>query len=863
MKLHKEGISVKRNWFKNSTARFLILSFVFVIVVCVGVISASSIYMSKRNEKAINEIGTLYMTGMSERIAMHFEATIDSRLARVQYLTQFVLPEKVSDYEEMCVELSYGAEARGLEQLALYLEDGSMEMIFGEQIEVSDSEPFYNSMLQGERKAAVGTTSSGENIIVLGISAAYPTKDGDRSIALVGGISVDYIKQLLSLDDEDSLVYSHIIRRDGSFVIKGRSLDAENYFDVMMEYVQKNSDVSPETYVEELKEAMEKEENYTELFYLGSDRRHVYCTSLPYSEWYLITVMPYGQLDQTVNELSRDRLLVMLLSTAVIVCALLLVFITYFRLTQNQIHELDETRQKAINASRAKSEFLSNMSHDIRTPMNAIMGMTTIAASNINNTRQVQDCLRKITLSSRHLLGLINDILDMSKIESGKMTLSPERISLSEIMGNLVNIVQQQIKEKNQEFDVFIENIEAEYVYCDNVRLNQVLLNLLSNAVKFTPDNGTIHVFLSEEASPLGDEYVRVHVRVKDTGIGMTAEFKEKIFESFTREDSKRVHKTEGTGLGMAITKYIVDAMQGTIEVESEPGKGTQFHVILDLEKAEDSGEDMRLPEWEMLVVDDNEELRNSTVHSLGELGIKADQAMDGRTAIKMVEERNAKQENYQIILLDWKMPELNGIETAREIRKKTGEDIPILLISAYDCGEIEQEAREAGINGFISKPLFKSTLYYGIKQYTDSSSRLSETGAKQMPDFGGARVLVAEDNDLNWEIAEELLSPLGLELEHAENGQICVDMFSQSATGYYEAILMDIRMPVMTGYEAAMAIRKLERSDANIPIIAMTADAFSEDVKKCLDCGMNAHVAKPIDIKEVAALLERYRTGV
>ena len=427
--------------------------------------------------------------------------------------------------------------------------------------------------------------------------------------------------------------------------------------------------------------------------------------------------------------------------------------------------------------------------------------------------------------------------------------------------------MQPQVRAKRQQFDVFIHDIEIENVYCDGVRLNQILLNLLSNAVKFTPEEGTIHVSMYQELLPERDTHVRIHLEVKDTGIGMSPEFREQIFESFSREDSARVHRTEGSGLGMAITKYIVDTMNGTIRVESEKGKGSTFFVTLDLEKALVEEVDMVLPSWKMLVVDDDKQLCESTVDALKDIGVQADWTFDGETAVRLVDEHYKRGDDYQIILLDWKLPGMDGIDTAKELRRNLGEDIPILLISAYDWSDIEDKARDAGINGFISKPLFRSTLYYGLKQYMGDMEKAADTPMPEeggdpreaKEDFTGRKVIVAEDNDLNWEIAEALLSDLGMELDWAENGQICVEMFEKSEPGYYDAVLMDIRMPVMTGYEAAKALRALEREDADIPIIAMTADAFSEDIQRCLDCGMNAHIAKPIDIKEVARQLRKF----
>ena len=397
-------------------------------------------------------------------------------------------------------------------------------------------------------------------------------------------------------------------------------------------------------------------------------------------------------------------------------------------------------------------------------------------------------------------------------------------------------------------------------MYCDSVRLNQVLLNLLSNAVKYTQEGGTIQLALFQEEAPpeKGENYIRTHITVKDNGIGMSAEFVEHVFDSYSRADSRRVHKTEGAGLGMAIAKHIVSAMGGNITVKSEPHKGTEFQVVLDLEKAEAEEYDMVLPAWKMLVVDDDETLCRTAVESLDSIGIQADWTLSGEKAIEMVRKHHQMRDDYQIVLLDWKLPGMDGLMVARHIRRIVDTDLPIILISAYDWNEFEAEAKEAGINGFIAKPLFKSTLYHGLKKYMGIDKKRNE--AEKNPDLSGRRILVAEDNDLNWEILSELLADIGMELEWAENGKICLDKFRESEKGQYDAILMDVRMPVMTGYEATEAIRALDHPDAKtIPIIAMTADAFSEDIKRCLDCGMNAHTAKPINLEEILSLLRKY----
>lgn len=842
---------------RKKTMRFLRNSAIFILILCVAIFSFLAFYMNGKSSGTITEMGTIYMSGMSEQISIHFEKTMGLRLAQVEELEKEVPPQEAD--QELLEELTYSGQARGFDYLAFYNTDGSFDMIYGENVKVTDPEPFFLSMNSDEKKIAVGTDSADEDIVLMGIPAKYRLDNGETSIALVAGIPVSYVKEVLALDENDSMVYSHIIRRDGSFVIQSSDAYRENYFERIKALFEEIDGEDAEQYVQELEASMSMKSDYSKVIKVENERRHMFCTSLPYSEWYLVTVMPYGELSKVVGNLNELWALMAIASCVIVLCALFIVFFKYMKLTREQFAELEKAREEAVSANKAKSEFLSSMSHDIRTPMNAIVGMSAIATANIDNVQQVQNCLRKITLSSKHLLGLINDVLDMSKIESGKMTLNMDQVSLREVMEGIVNIVQPQIKEKNQQFEVIINDIMTENVCCDSVRLNQILLNFLSNAIKFTPEGGKIQLSMEEEESSRGKDWVRIHLMVKDNGIGMSEEFSRKIFDSFTREDSARVQKIQGTGLGMAITKYIVDAMGGTIDVKSEHGKGTEFHVELELERAVVQEEDMILPEWNMLVVDDDEQLCRTTAESLKAIGVHADWTLDGETAVLMTEKRHRQHNDYHIILLDWKLPGMNGIKTANVIRKKMGDDIPILLISAYDWSDIEEEARGVGINGFISKPLFKSTLYYGLRKYAGISEGGEQNPEEESKDFEGRRILLAEDNDLNWEIAEELFGELNLTIDRAENGQVCVEIFEQSDPGYYDAILMDIRMPIMNGYEATEKIRSLGRMDSDIPIIAMTADAFSEDIKHCLACGMNAHIAKPIDVQEAVRQLEKY----
>ncbi len=859
---------------KNRTTRFLITSLIGVALLCVCVFSVFALHMSGQSARTINEVGTLYMSSMSQQISIHFESIIGLQMDQLRTLADTIPSDVVHKDKAMQQELIEGAKARDFSYLAFYSSDGSFEMLYGSQLTVTDPEPFLASLREDHRKVAIGTNAEGEKVILLGMPSPHPPTQEHNCAALVVGLPVSYISDNLSLEENNERAYSFIIRRDGSYVIRSNDAYRNNYFERVRVIYQDVNGMTPDEYIQALGAAMAEGVDYSNEFTMEEERYHLYCTHLPYSEWYLITFMPYGAMDTIVTGFSHQWGTLTVLSGTIILAALLLVFYKYFGLTQQQLREVEEARQsaeeaqeaaemarkEAEHANRAKSEFLSNMSHDIRTPMNAIVGMTAIATANIDNLQQVRNCLKKITLSSKHLLGLINDVLDMSKIESGKMTLNLDQVSLREVIEGIVSICQPQVKAKHQQFDVFIHDITTENVLCDSVRLNQVLLNLLSNAIKFTPEEGEIHVALYEEESPKGEDYIRVHIQVRDNGIGMSPDFQRRIFDSFAREDSARVHRTEGTGLGMAITKYIVvDAMGGTIDVESRQGKGTQFNVTLDMEKALVMEEDMILPNWNMLVVDDDRQLCESTADSLSSIGVNAEWTLDGETAVEMVMKRHHRREDYHIILLDWKLPGMDGIATARRIRQETGGNTPILLISAYDWGEIEQEAQEAGISGFISKPLFKSTLFNSLRQFSGLPQAAAEEPKEHGRDLAGRRILVAEDNELNWEIASELLSEEGLVLDWAENGQICVEMLQASPVGFYDAVLMDVRMPVMGGYEATQVIRSLEREDKDLPIIAMTADAFAEDVKRSLDCGMNAHVAKPIDVREVMRLLAKF----
>ena len=845
---------------KDSTTRFLIYSFIGLLIFSISVFSLLGIYMSRKSEKAVYEVGQIYMSGMNKQMSKHFETVIKLRFNQVNGIVSVVSADN-KNKEKLYEELVYRAQVRNFDYLALCSAEGNFQTLYGQSVQPLNPEPFVEALIRGEQRVAVGIDSAGNEVALFGVGiTTYPMQDGSMSTGLVAAVPLEYIINFLSLEDEENLMYYYIFRPDGSFVIQSPHTELRDFFKRLQKHPDSTAnELSEESSIKEFGAALKKREEYVTIVDVNGIKYQIYGIPLPYSEWYLVSGMPYSILDDTINNLSNQRMFMTLLSCASILIILTLIFLRYLSITRSQMLELKDARQKAVESSKAKSEFLANMSHDIRTPMNAIVGMTAIATAHIDDQKQVQNCLRKITLSSKHLLGLINDVLDMSKIESGKLTLTTEQISLKEVVEGIVNIMQPQVKAKRQTFDIHVENILTENIWCDGVRLNQVLLNLLSNSTKYTPEGGAIQLSLSEEKSPKGENYIRIHVKVKDNGIGMSSDFLKRIYEPYSRADGVRVSKTQGTGLGMAITKYIVDAMEGSLNITSELDKGTEVSLTFDFEKAVEQEMDMVLPSWNMLVVDDDELLCRTAIDTLKAIGINADWVLSGEKAIELVTQHHQKRDDYQIILLDWKLPGMNGIQVAKEIRRNLGDEVSILLISAYDWSEFEAEAREAGISGFISKPLFKSTLYHALRQYMDAETENDQTLNHNI-DLSGRRILLAEDNELNWEVAKELLSDLGVELDWAEDGQICLDKFQRSPEGYYDAILMDIRMPHMTGYETTKAIRGLNHPNAlSVPIIAMSADAFSDDIQHCLECGMNAHIAKPIDVIELTRILKRF----
>ncbi len=530
---------------------------------------------------------------------------------------------------------------------------------------------------------------------------------------------------------------------------------------------------------------------------------------------------------------------------------------------REQTQALQEALMQAQHANQAKTTFLSNMSHDIRTPMNAIIGFTTIAISHIDNRDQVKDCLQKVLASSNHLLSLINDILDMSRIESGKVQINEQDCNISELTHNLVNIIQPQVKAKQLELFIDTFDVANEDVVADALKLSQVFVNLLGNAVKYTPAGGMVS-FRIRQQTTFRHGYGDYVFTIKDNGIGMAPEFAEHVFEPFEREASATKSGIQGTGLGMAITKNIVDMMGGTISVQSEKGKGSEFQVELSLKLQDvekNAAQIKELEDQRALVVDDDCDSCESVSRMLKQIGMRAEWTTSGKEAVYRAKSACNEGDSYHTYIIDWQMPELSGIETARRIRAVIGEEAPIIVLTAYDWTDIEVEAKQAGITAFCAKPLFMSDLKSALLLANNLIVKKEES-SWTAADFSGKRILLVEDNELNREIAEAILEETGFSVESAPDGTDAVAMMRQAGEYYYDAILMDVQMPIMDGYEATRTIRALPRKDVKtMPIIAMTANAMEEDRENALKCGMNAHIAKPLDIELFLKVLGKYLT--
>ncbi len=729
------------------------------------------------------------------------------------------------------------------------------EVFYPEELDFSNQETveelpvsvsYINDMGTWAYTMKCPVTRDGQEIAVLYVEYIYDSFDNALPDRLYNGSATLYIMD----------------RQTKRFLLKPKGIGERDAGHLNLQDFYRANDILEETIQQNVADSIEQSGNVMFYHKIRNKDSLIYMWAVNGGSVYLIGYVPVEAIQREGNAVNQNILIVVIfmLATFFICCAVFLLYERQqnkFRLereTERELHneQLGQALRAAQAANNSKTMFLSNMSHDIRTPMNAILGFTTLLARDADNPVKVREYTRKLTASGQHLLSLINDVLDVSKIESGKAVLTIGEFRLNDVISSVDAIIRPAAKNKGQSFDIQVTGIRHEYLVGDETRLNQILINLLSNAVKYTQEGGHIWfriIGLKQRSS----QYEHIRIEVEDNGYGMTQEYLQIIFDAFTRAENSTTNKVQGTGLGMAITKNIVELMGGTIEVASELDKGSIFTVELELRIA-DQEEDALF--WKnhgvtrILVVDDDGDVRESIQALMEDTGVRTDVLEDGETAVEAVRRSCGEPEPYHMILLDWKMPGINGVETARRIKKEVEKDIPILLLTAYDWDEIETEARNAGIDGFLTKPFFVSALKEKILELAaqGEEQRWRESEASGLE---GEHFLVAEDNEINAEILEELLGIEGADCEILENGKLVVERFASAKPGEFDAILMDVQMPVMNGDEATRHIRALEREDASsIPIIAMTANAFAEDVKEAMNAGMNAHVAKPVDME-------------
>ena len=859
---------MKKNVKESKTDKGMPLIFSIILVFCIlgaVVFSVAQRISAEMSMSAINNLSeSLELVKGTIEAILTKEAEFQKLIA--QEITMIEEPERfISSYKKnrtmVKVSLIPSGKDEGISNTGDVFSEDSLDFSAGKTVEgLPISQSYLNDMGTWAYTIKCPIEKDDEEIGTLYIEYIYDSFEESLPVGFYNGHALLYIM--------DSKSERFVLKPKGMGERKAGHLNLQDFY-------RANNILEAEVQAE-IAAGVASGQNV--MFYHDIQNKDslIFMWSVNDGAVYLIGYVPIEAIQQEGKAVNQNIcIVVVVMLAAFFICCILYYlnqrqqnWIRKEREAEREVHnrQLAEALQAAQIASKSKTMFLSNMSHDIRTPMNAILGFTTLLAKDADNPAKVREYTAKITASGRHLLSLINDVLDVSKIESGKVVLTIGEFTLNNLVASVDAIIRPMAKVRKQNFDVSVTDIKHEYLIGDETRINQILINLLSNAVKYTPEGGSIWfriIGLPQRSS----QYEHIRIEVEDDGYGMTPEYLKTIFDAFTRAENSTTNKVQGTGLGMAITKNIVELMGGTIEVVSEIDKGSIFMVELELRipDGQDDGQFWRESGIErILAVDDDEEICKSIQTLMKDTGVHVDKALCGKDAVEMVQDAVSRGEDYQMILLDWKMPGMDGFETANRIRTAIPCQIPILFLTAYDGDEVEDEALQIGRSGVLAKPFFVSAFKEKIIRMQLGNHK-EDNISKDVEDncLEGLRFLVAEDNEINAEILSELLDIEGASCEIMENGRLAVERFTAAAKGEFDAILMDVQMPIMNGYEAAKAIRVLDREDAGaIPIIAMTANAFAEDVKEALEAGMNAHVAKPIDMELLKKTMNQYIKG-
>ena len=876
-----------KNERKNLTVRIAVIGGILVAIILV----LGTIWMgqsaSRDTDEAARSVSLLYLDELAGRRAQVVEETLNDDIEKIQVAVGQMTEEDLSDEEHLQAYQARMKKLYDLEKFAFVDMDGLIYTSRGTQTNIADYQFDYTALAEPE--ISLFNADDAENRKVV-IAVPVDKQLGGKQLRVsFMEIDMGVMLESVSVTQNTESTYCNLYTDEGvplSNQVLAGAASENNLFDALA-----NADFREGDSPEQLKADFTGRKRGIASFSYNGAREMLSYVPVKDTNWFLTYLIREKVISDRINPVSQGiitRSLIQSLLTA-LVLALLFAFVIH-QVRKNAKLQLEKETSEAENrtrheemeqrlalqekilsqqadlkdaleaaeqASKAKTVFLSNMSHEIRTPMNAIIGLNNIALNEPDVPDKVRDCLEKTGESARHLLGIINDILDMSRIESGRMVIKNEEFSFARNLEQVNTIISGQCAEKGLTYDCRLTGKIDEYYIGDGMKLRQVMINILGNAVKFTPKGGTVTFLIEEGRRYNGNATLKM--TFKDTGIGMSKDFLPHLFDAFAQEDSSSTNRYGSTGLGMPITKSIVELMNGHIEVESEKGKGTTFTVTVTLGESARSGgkadDGASLKERSVLVIDDDSVALEHARIVLGQAGVICETALSGGEAVEMVRVRHGRREDYDLVLVDWKMPDMDGVETTRRIREIVGNDMPIIILTSYYWDDVEQEARQAGVDSFVPKPLFAGHV---MDEFRRAFTRKNENLVRKTADLKGRRVLLAEDVAVNAEIMTMVLSMREMEADIAENGRVALELFESHPEGYYDAILMDMRMPEMDGLEATRRIRALERKDAaEIPIIALTANAFDEDVQRSMQAGLNAHLSKPVEPETLFATLE------